>query len=173
MVGSVSQGWYKLVPILRKNEAAPSQLYMVSIVLPSNPSEQCETSLAFNRMQGMQTRRLSSQCMRYAQLRHRCSDSHSGLGIFGAQRPYPLNIVNFRPSAPRPALLGVRRFAKPHGHPTYPPWECRSTNTPLLSDANGVVILSSEALTFPFLCRIGNIDAAYDSKAFDSHNRHV
>ncbi len=93
---------------------------MVSIVLPSNPSERCKTSLAFNGMQGVQMRCSSSQYMRYAQSRNRCSDSHSQLGIFGAQRLYPLNDANFRPSAPRPALLEVRRFAKPHGHPTYP-----------------------------------------------------
>lgn len=37
-----------------------------------------------------------------------CSDSHLRLGIFGAQRLYPLNEANFRPSAPRPASLGVR-----------------------------------------------------------------
>jgi hypothetical protein len=46
-------GLVKLVLISRKNEAAPSQPYMVSIVLPLNPSEQCKTSLAFNGMQGL------------------------------------------------------------------------------------------------------------------------
>ena len=37
-----------------------------------------------------------------------CSDSHLRLGIFGAQRLNPLNDASFRPSAPRPASLGVR-----------------------------------------------------------------
>jgi hypothetical protein len=44
---------------------------------------------------------------------------------------------------------------------------------PLLSDVNGAVILFFEALMFPFLCQIENINVVYDSMAFDSHDRRV
>ena len=43
-------------------------------------------------------------------------------------------------------------------------------NTPSLSGANGVFNFSSETWTLPFLCRNGNIDAAYASMAFVSRS---